>query len=129
MMNKRFVAPVVAGVVVFGAVTAFAAGFTVTSKTVVSGSATVNACNSSAAVSYTTSWDATVPGYVVATAPVTTGAGCATMAYKVTLTGTSGVSLAEQTGSLSGTGTATPSFATNKILASNVLGISVTITG
>ncbi len=129
MINKRYIAPALAGVVVFGAVTAFAAGFTVTSNTVVSGNATVSACNASAAVSYTTAWDATVPGYVVATAPVTTGAGCASMAYKVTLTGTSGVSLAEQTGSLSGAGGATPSFATNKILASNVLGISVTITG
>jgi hypothetical protein len=128
-MNKRYLAPVLAGVVVFGAVTAFAAGFSVTSTTVVSGTATVAACNSSASVSYTTSWDATVPGYVVATAPITTAATCGSMAYRVTLTGTGGASLAEQTGTLAAAGTATPNFATNKILASNVVGISVTITG
>ncbi len=127
-INKRYVAPALAGVVVFGAVTAFAAGFTVTSNTVVSGNATVNACNASAAVSYTTAWDATLPGYAVATAPITTGAGCGTMSYKVSLTGASGVSLAEQTGSLTA-GSASPSFATNHILASNVIGISITITG
>ena len=128
-MNKRYIAPVLAGVVVFGAVTAFAAGFTVTSNTVVSGNATVSACNSSAAVSYTTAWDATVPGYVVATAPVATAAGCGSMAYKVTLTGAGGVSLAEQTGTLAAAGSAAPNFATNKIPAANVVGISVTITG
>ncbi|HEX4427688.1 MAG TPA: hypothetical protein VHZ96_00310 [Frankiaceae bacterium] len=129
MTKKRFIAPVLAGVVVFGAVTAFAAGFTVTSKTVVSGNATVSACNAGAAVSYTTAWDATVPGYVVSTAPITTAAGCGLMAYKVTLTGAAGVSLAEQTGSLIAAGSASPNFATNKILAANVVGISVTITG
>ena len=127
-INKRYVAPAIAGVVVFGAVTAFAAGFTVTSNTVVSGNATVNACNATASASYTTSWDATVPGYVVATAPITTGAGCGTMSYKVSLTGTGGAALAEQTGSLVA-GSASPSFAASKILASNVTGISVTITG
>jgi hypothetical protein len=127
MIQRHFV-PLLAGVVVFGAVTAFAAGFTVSSKTVVSGNATVTGCNASASVSYTTSWDATVPGYVVATAPITTAVGCGTMAYRVTLTGTAGASLAEQTGSLVA-GAASPSFATNKILASNVIGISVTVTG
>ncbi len=127
-MAKRYVVPVVAGIVVFGAVTAFAAGFTVTSKTVVSGNAAVSACNATAAVSYTTSWDATVPGYVVATAPVTAGASCGTMAYKVSLTGTGGTALAEQTGSLTA-GSASPNFAASKIPAANVTGISVTITG
>ena len=112
----------------FGAVTAFAAGFTVTSNTVVSGNAAVSACNASAAVTYTTAWDATVPGYVVATAPVATGAGCGTMAYKVTLTGTGGASLAEQTGSLVA-GSASPNFAAAKVPAANIVGISVTITG
>ena len=127
-INKRYVAPALAGVVVFGAVTAFAAGFTVTSTTVVSGNATVAACNSSASVSYTTAWDATLPGYAVATAPVTTGAGCGSMAYKVSLTGTGGAQLAEQTGTLT-SGSATPNFASAHILAANVVGISVTITG
>ena len=59
MMNKRYLAPVIAGVVVFGAVTAFAAGFTVTSNTVVSGNASVTGCNAVAKVSYTTVWGET----------------------------------------------------------------------
>jgi hypothetical protein len=39
------------------------------------------------------------------------------------------VSLAEQSGTLMAAGSASPTFATNKILASDVVGISVTITG
>ncbi len=88
-MNKRYLAPVIAGVVVFGAVTAFAAGFTVTSNTVVSGNASVTGCNAVAKVSYTTVWGETIAerpeGYVVNTAPVTTAEACKGMSYHVTL--------------------------------------------
>src|SRR3954452_18043744 len=85
---KRFLIPLVAGVVTFGAVTAFAATLSVSSKSLGSGNATVSTCNASAQVSYNTAYASTIPGYKVTTAPVTTAAGCTLMAYKVTLTGT-----------------------------------------
>src|ERR1700753_2260464 len=120
-MNKRHLIPVVAGVVVFGAVTAFAAGFTVTSTTVVSGSATVTGCNATAAASYNTIWDTTMKAYKVSTAPVTTAAACKGMAYKVTLQNASNVSLGEVTGTLDAvTGAASPDFSSLNVPAASV---------
>lgn len=115
--------------VTFGAVTAFAASLSVTSKSLGSGNATVATCNASAQVSYNTSYSATLPGYRVSTAPVTTALGCALMSYKVTLTGTGNAALAEVTGTLDATGGASPDFSANNIAASAVTGVSVAITG
>ncbi len=129
-MNKRHLIPVVAGVVVFGAVTAFAAGFTVTSTTVVSGSASVTGCNATAAVSYNTVWDTTMKAYKVSTAPVTTAAACKGMAYKVTIQNGSNASLGEVTGTLDAvTGAASPDFSSLNVPAASVSAISVTVTG
>ena len=124
----RFAVPAVVGVVVFGSVTAFAASLTVTSKSLGSGNATVNSCNAAASVSYTTIYQASISGYKVATAPITTGVGCAGFAYKVTLTGSSPLPL-EVTGTLDGSGGASPDFQSSNIPASTVTGVSVTITG
>ena len=126
---KRFLIPAVAGVVTFGAVTAFAATLSVSSKSLGSGNATVATCNASAQVSYNTTYSATLPGYKVSTTPVTTAAGCATMSYKVTLTGAANASLGEITGTLDGTGAASPDFSSSNIGASAVTGVSVAITG
>jgi hypothetical protein len=127
----RFAIPAVVGVVVFGSVTAFAASLSVTSKTLGSGNATVASCNAAASVSYTTTYASGIPGYKVATAPVTTAAGCATMAFKVTLTGSGGTSLGEATGVLDGTGAGTADFSSlgTPVSAASVVGVSVTITG
>jgi hypothetical protein len=126
---KRFLIPAVAGVVTFGVVTAFAATLTVSSKSLGSGNATVATCNASAQVSYNTAYSASLPGYKVSTTPVTTAAGCATMSYKVTLTGAANASLGEITGTLDGTGAASPDFSSSNIAASAVTGVSVAITG
>jgi hypothetical protein len=125
----RFVVPAVVGVVVFGSVTAFAASLTVNSKSLGSGNATVASCNTAVSVSYNTAYASTIPGYKVTTAPVTSAVGCATMAYKVTLTGAGNTSLGEITGSLDASGNATPDFTTSNISAALVTGVSVTITG
>ena len=125
----RFVIPAATGVVIFGAVTAFAASLSVSSKTLGSGNATVSSCNSGASVTYTTAYSATLPGYKVATAPVTTAAACNGFAYKVTLTGAGNASLAEVTGTLDASGNATPDFTASNIAAANVTGVSVVITG
>jgi hypothetical protein len=126
---KRFLVPAVAGVVTFGAVTAFAATLSVTSKSLGSGNATVAGCNATAAVTYNTTYSASLPGYKVSTAPVITAVGCATMSYKVTLTGASNASLGEVTGSLDASGAASPDFSSANVAASAVTGVSVVITG
>jgi hypothetical protein len=123
------VIPVATGVVIFGAVTGFAATLSVSSKTLGSGNASVSSCNSAATVTYTTAYSASLPGYKVATAPVTTAAACNGFAYKVTLTGTGNASLAEVTGALDASGNATPDFTASNIAAANVTGVSVVITG
>jgi len=119
----------VAGVVVFGAVTAFAASLSVSSKSLGSGNATVTSCNASASVSYATVYASTIPGYKVSTAPVSTAAACTGQAYKVTLTGAGNASLAEISGTLDTSGNATPDFSASNIAAANVTGVSVVITG
>ena len=126
---KRFLIPAVAGVVTFGAVTAFAATLSVSSKSLSAGNATVASCNASAQVSYNTAYAASLPGYKVTTAPVTTAGGCASMSYKVTLTGAANASLGEITGTLDGTGAASPDFSASNIAASAVTGVSVAVTG
>jgi hypothetical protein len=125
---KRYLVPVVAGVTVFGAVTAFAATLNVTTTGLGSGNATVASCNASAVVSYTTSYSAALPGYQVATTPITSAIGCANKAYRVTLTGALNASLQEMTGNLDGTGAAAPAV-TAGLLAANVTGVSVVISG
>jgi hypothetical protein len=125
----RFVIPAATGVVVFGAVTAFAATLSVNSKSLGAGNASVSSCNSGATVTYTTAYSATLPGYKVATAPVTTAATCNGFAYKVTLTGAGNASLAEVTGTLDASGNGSPDFSASNISAANVAGVSVVITG
>jgi hypothetical protein len=80
-------------------------------------------------VSYNTVYSAAIPGYRVSTAPVTSAAGCATMAYRVALTGTGGTSLGEVTGTLDATGAASPDFSAANVNAASVTGVSVVISG
>jgi uncharacterized membrane protein YesL len=125
---KRYLTPLIAGVIVFGAVTAFAATLNVSSKTLGSGNATVSSCNSAASVSYTTSFAS--GNYQVATLPITSAVGCANMAYKVTITGNGALATTpvEVTGTLDAAGAASPSVPAG-VLAADVTGVSVVITG
>jgi hypothetical protein len=125
----RFLAPVVVGVVVFGAVTAFAASLSVSSKSLGAGNATVATCNATAAVTYNVGYSATLPGYRVTTAPITTAVACTGLAYKVTLTGAGNASLGEVPGTLDASGAASPDFSTSNVAASGVTGVTVVITG
>src|SRR4051812_44015047 len=95
--TKRFLIPAVVRVVTVGPVLAFAAPLSVSSKSLGAGNATVATCNATAQVSYTTSYSATLPGYIVATAPITSSAGCLNMTYRVSLTGASNALLGEVT--------------------------------
>lgn len=127
-MKSRYLVPATVGVVVFGAVTAFAASLSVSSSSLGAGNATVQSCNSTASVTYNTAPSAGV--YKVTTAPVTTAAACAGMSYRVTLTGASNATLGEVTGTLDATtGAGLPDFTSSAISASAVQGVSVVITG
>jgi hypothetical protein len=126
---KRVLVVLVCGIAVFGAVYGFAASLTVNSKSLGAGSGTVASCNATAAVSYNTAYSATVPGYKVSTAPVTSAAACATMGYRVTLTGAANASLGEVTGTLDATGAASPDFTAANVSAASVTGVSVVISG
>jgi hypothetical protein len=129
-MMSRHLVPVIAGAIVFGAVTAFAAGFNVSSSSIVSGNASVAGCGAIAAVTYNTVWDPGLLAYKVSTAPVTTSTSCKSFAYKVTVTNTSNVSLGEITGTLNSvTGSASPDFSASNLRVSTVGGVSVTVTG
>lgn len=137
MRKKKFLLPIVVGVVVFGAVTAFAATLTVNSKSLAAGNGTVTACNTSAAATYTSTL-ATSGGntgkYVVTGGTLTTDglspSACKGMSYRVTLLDSSNVSLGEATGVLADpTGDATLDFSSNPPLATSVAGVAVVITG
>lgn len=129
MRMKRFLLPAVAGVVVFGAVTGFAASLTLNTKSVGAGNATVASCNASASISYNTTYSASLPGYKVTTAPFTTAAGCANMSFRVTLSGAANASLGEITGTTDASGNGSPDFSSANIAASSVTGVSVVISG
>jgi hypothetical protein len=126
---SRFLLPLIVGVLVFGAVTAFAATLNVSSKSLGSGNGTVTSCNASANVTYNTSYAATIPGYKVTTAPITTAASCSGLSYKVTLTGAGNSALGEVTGTLDASGNASPDFSASNVAASGVTGVAVVITG
>lgn len=123
---KRYALPIGAGVVVFGVVTAFAASLTVSSSSLGAGDATVAACQSDAAVTYTTT-GSTVHQAVVTFSGGTSGA-CDTLTAQVTLTGTGGVLPKTETAAV-GSDVATVDFTSDSVPAHDVTGVSVVISG
>jgi hypothetical protein len=123
---KKYLLPIGAGVVVFGVVTAFAASLAVSSSSLGAGNATVAACQSDAAVTYTTT-AANVHEAVVTFSGGTAG-DCDGMAAQVTLTG-SGVVLPKSRNATVGSDIATIDFTADSVPAHDVTGVSVTITG
>ncbi len=129
MMRKRVGVAIIAGITVFGAATAFASSLSVSSKSVVAGAGAVNACNTTASVSYNTTYSAGLPGYVVTTVPVTTAATCGGMSYKVTLMNAANAPLAEKIGSLDSSGNATADFTASSVSVALINGVAVIVTG
>jgi hypothetical protein len=127
---KKYLLPVGAGVVIFGAVTAFAASLNVSSTSLGAGNATVNACTSDAKVSYATSGGlvstATVKTYDTDHTTLTTT--CNGMSAEVTLTDTNGTVLGTKTGTITNSSTDFDLSAANVDPAA-VTGVSVVITG
>src|SRR5437879_13611997 len=110
-LMKRLALALGAATLVFGAVLGLAASLGVTSKTLGAGNSSVVACQAGTlTASYTTSYDATIPGYKVGVVTIsgldtTSGTNCASKAYKITLTGSGNASLAEVTGTTPASGT------------------------
>jgi hypothetical protein len=126
---KRYVTVAVLGLLVCGGATGFAASITLTGTSLGAGNATVAACNASASVTYNSGYVSGLPGYKVTTVPITSANACAGLAYRLTLADSGNASLGEVTGTLSGTGTASPDFSASNIAATSVAGISIVISG
>lgn len=132
--RTRLAVSLTAGLLVFGAATAFATSMTVTADNLGSGNATVLSCTASATVAYNTTYSSAIPGYKITTVSITTATGCAGKAYKVTLTGASNAALGtEKTGTLLSTagneGKVTLDFTADNVSAAAVTGISIVVSG
>jgi len=134
---KRLILSLAVAAIVFGGVYGLASSLGVTTQTLGSGNSAVAACQAGAlSVSYTTAYDSAIPGYEVSQVTVsgldtTSPTNCANKGYKITLTNSSNVSLAEATGTTPASGTSfnTSSLATSNVPATNVTGVQVTIAG
>jgi hypothetical protein len=128
---KRIVIAVVAGLVVFGGTFAFAAGLgTVTTGTVGDSTTVVASCDTDGitAAFGTPSWDAANKRYGVTSLNVTSiNTNCNSDAIKVTLKDSTGASLGEATGTVSG-GAASLTFSPS-VSAQSVAGMDVVIAG
>jgi hypothetical protein len=119
-----------AGVAIFGATYGFAASLGLTSDSLGAATSVVAACQAGTInATYTLTYAAALPGYKVTTVTLNgLQAGCWSKAYKVTLSGAAGASLAEITGTTPGAGTiVTVAFAGVDVSA--VTGISVVFSG
>jgi hypothetical protein len=134
---KRLLLALVIAALIFGGVYGLAASLNVNTQTLGAGNTAVAACQSTAlTVSYATSYDSTIPGYEMNTVTVngldtTSTPNCASKAYKISLTGSSNTQLTEVTGTTPASGTTftSSSLTSLNILAANVTGVHVTITG
>lgn len=133
---KRALTAAAIGLLVFSGVYGFAASLSVTSDSLGAGSSAVAACQAAALnVTYTPSYQSTLPGYEATTVTVNglneTAAYCGGKAIRVTLTGpgASNASLGEQTATLpTGAGT-TQAFTFGGVSAASVTGAHVVISG
>ena len=126
--RKRWLPAVLVALAMF-AVVGYAASLTLNTKTLAAGSSAVSACNASASVSYNSTYSSGLPGYKVTTAPITSAVACASMAYRLNLSGAGNASLAEVNGTLDASGNASPDFSSSNIAASLVTGVQLVITG
>ena len=133
---KRTLTAIAIGIAVFAAAFAFADSLTVNSATLGAGTSAVAACQAAALnVTYTPSYQSSLPGYEATTVTVNnlneTGGACGGKAIRVTLTGpgASNASLGEQTATLpTGAGT-TQAFTFSGVKAADVTGVHVVISG
>lgn len=129
-MRKRLLVGLAVGATVFGGVYGLAASLNLTSDTLGAANTVVAACQTGTMnASYTPTYSAALPGYVVTTVTVNgLGASCYGKTFKVTLSGPGNASLAEVTGTTPTTGSSfSATFA--GVNAANVTGVAVVIAG
>lgn len=129
---RRLTVALLISTAIFGAVYGLAASLGVSTKTLGAGTSSVAACQSGTLTSsYATAYSSTTGGYDVGVVTVSgLQSGCFGMSYRIDLTGTSSSSLAELTGTTPSSGTTfTADFTASNILAANVTGIAVVISG
>jgi hypothetical protein len=98
----------VAAFIVFASVYGFAASLGLSSSGLGAGSSVVSACGSGIQAAYTTAYASAIPGYAVSQVNLSSiPAACQNKAYKIQLTGASGVAVgAEMSGTLPASATA-----------------------
>jgi hypothetical protein len=116
-----------AALTAFGGVYGFAASLGITSSGLGAGSAVVAACGSGTTVSYTTAYASGISGYAVSQVNLASiPAACLSKAYRIQLTGASGVTVgAEMSGTLPASGTTATVATSGNPDASLVTGVSV----
>lgn len=127
-MTKMVVAAV-AAFLVFAGVYGFAASLGMTSNGLGAGSSVVSACGTGINAAYTTAYASSIPGYSVSQVNLSAiPATCLGKAYKIQLTGASGVAVgAEMSGTLPASGTTANVNTSGTVDASLVQGISVVV--
>ena len=127
-MTKMVVAAV-AAFIVFAGVYGFAASLGLTSNGLGAGSSVVSACGTGINAAYTTAYASTIPGYSVSQVNLSAiPPTCLSKAYKIQLTGASGVAVgSEMSGTLPASGTTANINTSGTVDASLVQGISVVI--
>lgn len=132
MRTQRLIIPVVAGIAVFGTVSAFAASIDLSSQTLGADDAVVAACDATTTIvaSYTTTF--VTGGYAVDGVALTSPAACVGKLVKVTLTDAAGAALASVEGPVTATSTSLPvptALPAVPAFAAEVVGISAVIAG
>ncbi|MCA1830210.1 MAG: hypothetical protein ABR552_09235 [Actinomycetota bacterium] len=130
---RRAVFAILAGLVIFATVYAFAASLTVTGGSLGAGNVAVAACQSGTInVTYTPSYSSSVPGYQATTVTLnnvdTASSACGGKSYRIALVDNSSASLGEATGTVPSSGT-TVSATFSGVNATSVYGVHVAISG
>ena len=137
-MSKQLMLALGAGGAAAAAVVASAASIgSVNSTDLGAGTQVVASCDSTIDVSYTTSYNSTLGGYVVATVTLdNVAAACAGQAIDVTVAGAGGAELGSAAGTMpvspatsSGSLTVTPKAPLTSVSAEDVVNVAVVISG
>ena len=125
----KMVLAAVAALVVFASTYGFAASLGLTTNGLGAGSSVVAACGTGINAAYSTTYSASIPGYSVSQVNLSAiPSTCLGKAYKIQLTGASGVTVGnEMSGTLPATGTSASIATSGTPDASLVTGVSVVL--
>jgi hypothetical protein len=127
--TTKMIVAAVAALVVFASTYGFAASLGLTTSGLGAGSSVVAACGTGINAAYSTTYSSSIPGYSVSSVNLSAiPATCLSKAYKIQLTGASGVAVgSEMSGTLPASGTTASVSTSGTPDASLVTGISVVV--